>query len=63
MPGHREWDECGLLSMKWEFTLAACFSHHRGCGTGRMVAGTSPSENHISCLTDNVGQENAKDDS
>lgn len=34
--------------------------HHRGRGTSHAVAGTWPSENHISCLTDNAGQENAR---
>lgn len=63
MSEHGEWDGRGFLRKRgiqprrW---LLPGPEHQRGTGPGRMVAGTSPSDNHISCLTDNGGQENAR---
>lgn len=63
MPDHREWVECGFLH-KMGIHLGCWLlpgqEHHRGHGTGHAAAGASPSKNHISCLTDNAGQENAR---
>lgn len=63
MPDHREWDECGFLrkmGIHPSCWLLPRPEYHGGCGTSRAAAGASPSENHISCLTDNAGQENAR---
>ena len=63
MPDHRERDECRFLckmGIHPDCWLLPGPEHHGGHGTGRTAAGTSPSENHISCLTDNAGQENAR---
>lgn len=63
MPDHREGDECGFLHEMGNHPhcwLLLGPEHHGGRGSGRTAAGTSPSENHISCLTDNAGQENAR---
>lgn len=49
-----------VFSIKREFAPAAGSSR---CAGDRAAAGASPSargENHISCLTDNAGQENAR---
>lgn len=49
-----------VFSTKGEFAPAAGCSR---CAGDRAAAGASPSargENHISCLTDNAGQENAR---